>query len=152
MNLSQVRKTCASFAESMKKLSDRNFLFVRYEDMSAEPLHHAEKVYEFIGHQMPSDVRNWIVQNTNGSVNNQSTYSTGRNSTETMTAWRTSISIHDVSSLVKRPNPQFFQTLEVQQECADFMKIAGYQLVSSDANLADSTFPVYVDWERQSLM
>ena len=67
--------------------------------MSAEPLSHAKKVYEFIGHQMPSNVKNWITENTNDSARNHKTYSTGRNSTETMTAWRQSISIHDVSKI-----------------------------------------------------
>ena len=67
--------------------------------MSAEPLYHAEKVYDFIGHKLPSDVKSWIVSNTNGSSKDTSTYSTGRNSTQTMTAWRNSISIDDVSVL-----------------------------------------------------
>ena len=71
--------------------------------MSADPLTTAKRIYEFIGHEIPTELLEWIEQSQK-ETGNGGTYSTVRNSTATMTAWRKHISFENVSrtNIVKK--------------------------------------------------
>ena len=80
-------------------MKDTNFLFLRYEDLSADLLTTAKHIYEFIGHEIPAELLTWIEQSQK-ETHTGGTYSTIRNSTATMTAWRKYISFENVSEII----------------------------------------------------
>ena len=65
--------------------------------MSADPVTTAKRIYEFIEHEVPVELLTWIEQSQK-ETGTGGTYSTVRNSTATMTAWRKHISFENVSS------------------------------------------------------
>ena len=67
--------------------------------MSADPLTTAKRIYEFIGHEIPAELLEWIEQSQK-ETGTGGTYSTVRNSTATMTAWRKHISFENVSRTI----------------------------------------------------
>ena len=97
----QTKKTCRHFNEAIKMVSDKSIFFLRYEDMSSDPLSMAKKIYKFIGQVISNELVGWIVESQKISGQSGGTYSTVRNSTATMTAWRKNISYQNVSSIYK---------------------------------------------------
>ena len=82
-------------------VSDNSIFFLRYEDMSSDPLSMAKKVYKFIDQVISNELIGWIVESQKISGQSGGTYSTVRNSTATMTAWRKNISYQNVSSVYR---------------------------------------------------
>ena len=80
-------------------VKDTNFFFLRYEDLSADLLTTAKRIYEFIGHEIPAELLTWIEQSQK-ETRTGGTYSTVRNSKAAMTAWRKYISIENVSEII----------------------------------------------------
>jgi len=84
--------TCTYYEKALDFASSNqdNFIALRYEDMSLEPLETARKIYEFIGEPLPASLERWInaskASSDPGEKNNP--YSTQRNSTYTATKWR----------------------------------------------------------------
>ena len=92
-----VRKTCENYKNSLKfKGNVRNVLYVRYEDMAADKMKMAKKIYKFIEQPLPTEVINWI-KKSEKKKSDGDRYSTNRNSTLTMTAWRNKISFQEVN-------------------------------------------------------
>ena len=48
-----VEKTCKMYKKTLDSGLGKDFMSVRYEDISINPLGAAEAIYDFIGHQMP---------------------------------------------------------------------------------------------------
>ena len=89
-------KTCHHYLESLSKVDDRNFLFLRYEDMSRDELSTANRVYDFIKRPMTRKLLKWIDDSSKVYGAAGGRYSTVRNSTLTMTAWRHKIIFTEV--------------------------------------------------------
>ncbi|XP_015260712.1 PREDICTED: carbohydrate sulfotransferase 3-like [Cyprinodon variegatus] len=98
-----------------------HYMLVRYEDITQQPLKKAEEMYNFTGIPFNSQVREWILNNTQKSDNN--IYSSQRNSSEQADKWRK-----------KFP---FKLAQVVQQVCEPAMKLFGYKLVSNQETLAN---------------
>jgi len=128
-----IEKTCKYYHQAVQKVKEKRIFSIRYEDMSSDPLTTAQTIYEFIGHLIPSELSDWIERSTSESASG-GTYSTVRNSTATMTAWRKSIS--------------FENALAVQNHCADFMRLAGYNLVAKPIDLSNNSYPVFTKWNN----
>ena len=90
-------KTCHHYLESLSKIDDSKFLFLRYEDMSRDQLSTAKNVYDFIERPMSKKLLKWIDESTKVHGTIGGAYSTIRNSTLTMTAWRHKITFAEVS-------------------------------------------------------
>lgn len=90
-------KTCHHYLESLSKIDDSKFLFLRYEDMSRDQLSTAKNVYDFIERPMSKKLLKWIDESTKVHGTVGGAYSTIRNSTLTMTAWRHKITFAEVS-------------------------------------------------------
>ena len=89
--------------ESFKYLDDPKFLFLRYEDMSMDPITTAIKVYEFINQPLPMKLFKWIEDSTKVKVSKLGMgYGTVKNSIQTMNAWRHRITFDEVCSLSGR--------------------------------------------------
>ena len=83
--------------ESFKYLDDPKFLFLRYEDMSMDPITTAIKVYEFINQPLPMKLFKWIEDSTKVKVSKLGMgYGTVKNSIQTMNAWRHRITFDEV--------------------------------------------------------
>jgi len=93
----KVRKTCQYYDKAADKLDNTSFFFLRYEDMSTDPVKTADNIYSFIGHDISDELASWIKSSQEATGASGGTYSTIRNSTATMTAWRKSISFDEVS-------------------------------------------------------
>ena len=88
--------TCTYYEKALDFAASHqaNFIALRYEDMSLEPLETARKIYDFIGEALPASLEKWINASKASSdpgaqpkkYNNP--YSTQRNSTYTATKWR----------------------------------------------------------------
>ena len=89
-------KTCHHYLESLSKIDDPKFLFLRYEDMSRDQLSTAKNVYDFIERPMSKKLLKWIDESTKVHGTIGGAYSTIRNSTLTMTAWRHKITFAEV--------------------------------------------------------
>lgn len=82
-----------------------NFIALRYEDMSLEPLKTAHKIYDFIGEALPASLERWINASKVSSSDpgaqpkKYDPYSTQRNSTYTATKWRFENSFAAVDSV-----------------------------------------------------
>ena len=93
----QIRKTCHYYVESLSKINNPNYLFLRYEDMSRDQLSTAKHVYDFIGHPMTEKLLKWIDESSKTHGTGIGDYSTLRDSILTMTAWRHKISFSEVN-------------------------------------------------------
>ena len=97
----QIPKTCHHFVESFKYPDDPKFLFLRYEDMSMDPITTAIKVYEFINQPLPMKLFKWIEDSTKVKVSQLGLgYGTVKNSIQTMNAWRHRMTFEEVCPLV----------------------------------------------------
>lgn len=132
-----VEKTCDMYSKTIEKsnrLGD-DFLSIRYEDISLDPMAAAEKIYNFVNEELPSSVRNWIsdtinVQDTKTAVG-KSKYSTNKDPIATMTKWRFA--------------QKFEHTEFLQSVCSDYIKKGGYLEVQSATDLENGTIPVFRD-------
>lgn len=81
----------------------------------------AEKIYKFVDMPFLPEVKEWIKENTSASSGKMSTYSTNRNSAETMERWRKDLT--------------FKQVKQVQDVCEDALNYFGYKVVKSESEL-----------------
>ena len=140
-------------------MDDRNFLFLRYEDMSRDELSTANRVYDFIQRPITRKLLKWIDESSKVHGTAGGAYSTVRNSTLTMTAWRHKITFTEVCLHFKPVGFIFhgiifhgviFQVNKIQREpnCKQFMKRVGY-ISLSDAKAMDSDdIPVFNEWRN----
>ncbi|XP_043564783.1 carbohydrate sulfotransferase 1-like [Chiloscyllium plagiosum] len=125
VDLSQIATTCNDLLNSAGTGLSRppwlrgKYMLVRYEELAREPFKKTAEIYHFIGLDVDSQVKRWILHNTratSGSTRNYK-YTTTRNSSATAENWRLNLSF------------QIVQT--VQQLCNDTLNQLGYQLVQS---------------------
>ena len=136
----QISQTCRYYEKTLEKTKPSNdILFVRYEDISLEPLKMASKIYKFIGHELPDELRSWIVSSQNVTRKTapekpskyepgRNPYSTVRNSTYTMMKWRL--------------QNKFSEVQGVQKMCQNTLRLAGYKLITSEKDLVNLDVPV----------
>lgn len=87
----------------------------------------AQSIYEFAGIEFTAAVRKWIKSNTKPSSSNQEKdpFSTTRNSSSTMQAWRSHLTLE--------------QVLNIQNACSEAMTFFGYKPVTTQEELNDKT-------------
>jgi len=133
-----VEKTCKMYKKALDSGLGKDFMSVRYEDISINPLGAAEAIYNFIGHDMPSSVRSWISSTSEGdsqvSSGKHSSYSTNRDPMVTMSRWRL--------------GQDFQHTQIVQSVCSDFIDEGGYLHVEDAESLVDLEVPVFSNENR----
>ncbi|XP_078077256.1 carbohydrate sulfotransferase 1 [Mustelus asterias] len=125
VDLSQIATTCNDLLNSVGTGFSKpawlrgKYMLVRYEELAREPIKKTAEIYHFIGLDMDSQVKKWILQNTrgtNGAMRNYK-YTTTRNSTATAESWRLNLSFQIVQTVQHLCNGTLFQL--------------GYQLVHS---------------------
>jgi len=132
-----ISKTCHHFVESFKYLDNTNFLFLRYEDMSMDPITTAIKVYDFISQPLPMKLFQWIRDSANVKVSEQGRgYGTVKNSKQTMNAWRQKITFDEVKFVQEEP------------KCKEFMSKMGYLRVPDTGSLKSDDFKLFTDWKK----
>ncbi|KAG7522505.1 carbohydrate sulfotransferase 6-like [Solea senegalensis] len=97
------------------------YRMVRYEDMAQDPLKEIASLYNFMGLEMTTELKEWIYKMTNGSGKGPKggTFKiTSRNAVDVSRAWRTMLP----HSKVKR----------VQEVCKEAMLLLGYRTVDSE--------------------
>ena len=148
-------KTCHHYLESLSKIDDPNYLFLRYEDMSRDQLSTAKNVYDFIERPMSKKLLKWIDESTKVHGTSGGAYSTIRNSTLTMTAWRHKISFSEVKNIF---SPIFgifnlkIKAEKVQNDpnCKKFMEEVGYIQLANENAMKSDDIAVFHEW-RNSL-
>lgn len=114
-------------------------MFIRYEDLSQEPLEMASKVYSFIGKKLPESIAKWIkesqapattpipepIHSTDKHLKKPKIdpYSTKRNSTYTMMKWRFENDFHTINN--------------VQKLCPNALSLGGYNIMKSEVDLTN---------------
>ena len=56
-----VEKTCDMYSKSLAKSTGNDFLSIRYEDISLDPMAAAEKIYDFVNEELPRLEFNFIM-------------------------------------------------------------------------------------------
>ncbi|KPP74744.1 carbohydrate sulfotransferase 3-like [Scleropages formosus] len=101
------------------------YMLVRYEDIARYPMQKAAEMYRFTGIPFTSQVKEWILKNTQASKEASGVYSTQKNSSEQVEKWRFSI--------------PFKLAQVVQKVCGSTMKLFGYRFVNNEATLLDKS-------------
>ena len=89
--------------------------------MSLDPHGVAQKIYDFVGLKMIPSIEIWIKQNTIAPARRHSPYSTRRDSSEAMQAWRKHLT--------------FDQVEFIQGVCSKTMAYFGYKNASNEEEL-----------------
>ena len=98
----QIRK---DYPSSIKQL--------RYEDLAVHTYNKALKIYKFLGHNLPDQVKHWIKVNTKSKGSENRPYGTSRhNSTRVAFAWR---------SKIKKNNVEI-----ISHTCSELLKLLNY--------------------------
>ncbi|XP_077863281.1 carbohydrate sulfotransferase 1-like [Saccoglossus kowalevskii] len=104
------------------------YMLVRYEDLARNPMQITQDMYRFLEFgTVPPVVNSWIVNNTysNESPLFNDRYSTKRNSSVVVEAWRRELPYRTVE--------------QIQIACGDVLNDLGYQHVFSEAQLLNMT-------------
>ena len=80
--------------KELEKRYPNMFMEIRYEDVAANPIEMANRIYQFAyAEDVPESVKEWIHNSTqNGSTAEQDFGTQRKNSTATSTAWKTKLS------------------------------------------------------------
>ena len=89
---------------------------VRYEDISLNPTRLSFELLQFLDLRISSNIQNYILNHTQGKID-KGAYGTYRNSTKEAFDW-----IHNISKN---------DTVDVEAECAESMKILGYNPITN---------------------
>ena len=98
---------------------------IRYEDFAYNPQGMAQKLYSFLGREIPENVEEFIIESTNGK-GRQGRFNTNRNSTATAEAWKQRIT---------KKQLEF-----IQKTCSNMMARMGYKLVYDHSVLLNKTY------------
>nr|CAB3230830.1 carbohydrate sulfotransferase 1 [Phallusia mammillata] len=128
---SQLRNGIAGFANTTDTqwLKGRYYR-IRYEDLAMDPFKYTEEIYKFAGLEFKQEIRNWIKLNTQQDPAQHSPWTTKRNSTSTMEAWRKHLPFKTVS--------------QIQQNCPKVLDLYGYKPVYNETQLHDFRFRLVV--------
>ena len=112
-------------------LTDQVYL-VRYEDISINPTKLSEELLNFLDLPKSSLVQNFIKSHTEGNDQSEKwAFSTVRNSTNEAFKWRHTITKKEIAM--------------VQKECAESMKILGYNpIINIQENQFDENYKLMV--------
>ncbi|XP_077987545.1 carbohydrate sulfotransferase 1-like [Glandiceps talaboti] len=111
-----------------KWLPKNKYFPLRYEDMANSPMTIAEKIYDFLGISLHTNVRNWLERNTKEDIKGDHgmyAYLTKRNSTATAQSWRSRITF-DLAKVIENTG-----------DCPQFMELLRYKKVKTPEMLQD---------------
>ena len=105
--------------------------------MSTDQMKTAKNIYSFIKQKIPPKLEKWIenaqkFETGSASSGSGGTYSTRKNSTKTMTAWRNKISFEEVE--------------KIEKVCGKFMDRVGYIRIDSIEKLKNENIPVFTQF------
>lgn len=96
-----------------------HYMLMRYEDFAERPLTTAQEIYSFLGRPTPSEVLDWIKNNTQDKAEEKKSkhplFSMTKNSTATASKWRLGLTREEI--------------LIIQDECSEAMRLLGYRKV-----------------------
>ena len=127
----QTIKLCEYFRKNINFLENgldsmgsfkHRVVLIRYEDFAYNPSMWAERLYRFLGREIPKEVQEFIAKNTNGS-GKETIWNTSRNSSTTAESWREKISMSQLNF--------------IQNECSTVLDALGYKLVEDKTHLLD---------------
>ncbi|XP_077981860.1 carbohydrate sulfotransferase 3-like [Glandiceps talaboti] len=109
-----------------RSLTDTDFYsLVRYEDMAEHPQPTAERLYRYIGLELPTGVRKWLDENTRQQKGRKDPYGTSRNSKEQAQGWRGTLTF-EAARLVESLKP-----------CKQLMNAFGYKSAVNEVSYSD---------------
>ncbi|XP_006820867.1 carbohydrate sulfotransferase 1-like [Saccoglossus kowalevskii] len=122
-----------------RKWLQNNYKTIRYEDLAQHPITTATEIYQFLGLELPDNVRVWLRDNTDH--NSGGAYGTSRKSNITSTAWRKNLSFNEV------------QQVQSFESCQQMMKWAGYKIANSHEEMMNLNVSLVVpniklNWTR----
>ncbi|TTC29633.1 Carbohydrate sulfotransferase 3 [Bagarius yarrelli] len=101
------------------------YMLVRYEDIAMFPMLKAAEMYSFTGIPFTTQVKEWILRNTQASNEVSGVYSTQKNSSQQVEKWRFSM--------------PFKLARMVQKICGPTMDLFGYTFATSEEMLTDKS-------------
>lgn len=107
------------------------YMLVRYEDIARFPMRKATEMYRFTGIPFTSQVKLWILRNTQASKKTSGVYSTKKNSSEQVEKWRFTLPFKIVQV--------------VQKACGPTLKLFGYKVVTSEEMLTNKSIRLIKD-------
>ncbi|XP_067856112.1 carbohydrate sulfotransferase 1-like isoform X2 [Heptranchias perlo] len=117
VDLSQISTTCKDLSNSAQTGSSKpawlkgKYMLVRYEELAKDPFKKTAEIYHFLGLDVDSQVKKWILQNTRGTSSpaGNHKYTTTRNSSATAESWRLNLSFQIVQTVQCLCNETLFQ-------------------------------------------
>lgn len=101
--------------QRLKEEYPDNFYMVRYEELSTEPITSVSKLYAFLGRNVPTEVLNWIPENTNSASNKTGGLATGhRNSSAVASRWKWALTTDEKALITS--------------QCGEILKLYSYPL------------------------
>ena len=108
--LGEVRYACRKISENIRfgrqiaSLMPGKYMEARYKDIAMSPIETAQKIYDFAGFEMPSELLDWIIANTNPSKEELEkfkgkSFASVRNSTANVDKWRKESPIERVEAI-----------------------------------------------------
>lgn len=103
-------------------------LSIRHEDFAINPVDTAKSIYNFIGKPQTPHLLKWVKSATDGSGGG-SKFSTHRNTSDVITAWRSLLNLEEVTT--------------IQEMCADALRLLSYKVYNSESELRDLSVPSF---------
>ncbi|GIY68668.1 hypothetical protein CDAR_559961 [Caerostris darwini] len=108
--------------EDLQKENPSNFIKVRYEDLSLNPLNETEKLFRFLKLPFSTSVKKFLKTHTVGRKSDaKNPYSTRRNSSSMVNSWHERFS--------------YKQIVDVQSQCGDVLHSLNHSLITSPSQL-----------------
>ncbi|CAG2165259.1 unnamed protein product [Oppiella nova] len=114
--LCQRMRTDINAVLQIKKWSNVNITFVRYEDIALKPYETAKRLYNNLDLEYTPAVQMWVKEHTRKEDILGNPHSTRRDSQRAPLSWIPRMTVNDV--------------LEVQEYCYDVMQNLGYKLIN----------------------
>lgn len=104
-----------NWAEKLSQKYPGRIVRVRYEDLADEPLKVTSLLYDFLGHKMPKDLTNFLIQNTQSNRTYDGAFGVSRsNSSFTARAWQRRI--------------KHAMAYEIDERCETVLAKLGYKM------------------------
>jgi len=115
---------------TMDSWRSENYLRLRFEDVSVNPLGSAKLVYDFVGLNLDSGVINWIRGNTKSDkTDRKDLFSTKRDSAAAVGLWRKALTMQEINA--------------IQQRCAFVMQRLNYRPLQRDVDRMNKSLDLY---------
>ncbi|XP_078485025.1 carbohydrate sulfotransferase 1-like [Ciona intestinalis] len=121
------------FSNSFWKSQNGEYMRVRHEDITTNPMQAVQEIYRFVDEPVPHNIQDWVNNSMTAEENIKKTtvsaFSTVRKPSDVLNKWRRTLN---------------FRTVQlIQAECLDVLQDLGYLTVKNEKEQNDETSPLW---------